>query len=110
MTRITNLPRGAKTFFWDGGSHNPYKEIKPDDEIIVYAKEFDGELHLTERKDSDGEIRGIELTAYDDSWKLLTFCIEIVPAIAQLKTPTLESLVEMLTSLGYKDLTEYQRE
>ncbi len=110
---MSNQPKGTKGFQWYSKSwYYPYtKDDTPDkgDSISIDIPGINGEIIIREKWLSDNELNGIQYTAYDDSWELLARCIEIIPALAQLENQTLEAVAEMLTGLGYRDLTEKVR-
>lgn len=67
----------------------------------------------------DGEFKivwdniGIQLRAYDDSWEVLSNMPELIDLMGRIQIeelrPTIEEFAEMLKSIGFKDLTERER-
>lgn len=68
----------------------------------------------------DGEFRivwdniGIQLRAYDDSWKVLAQMPELIELLGKIQIeeskPTIKEFSELLKSIGFKDITEYTRQ
>lgn len=67
----------------------------------------------------DGEFKivwdniGIRLMAYDDSWEVLIRMPELIDLMRRVQieklNPTINEFVEMLKGIGFKDLTERER-
>lgn len=83
-----------------------------------------GEPHIYigmyyENGGTDGEFMivwddiGIQLRAYDDSWKVLSYMPELIDLIGKIQIekskPTINEFAEMLKGIGFKDITEYER-
>lgn len=68
---------------------------------------------------TDGEFKivwdniGIRLMAYDDSWEVLSCMSELIDLMGRIQieqlNPTINEFAEMLKGIGFKDLTERER-
>ena len=83
-----------------------------------------GEPHIYigmyyERGGTDGEFKivwddiGIQLRAYDESWKVLSNMPELIDLMGRIQIeelkPTISEFAEMLKRIGFKDITERER-